>query len=464
LSSNLLISAARRVERLSGLGSSPRVGTRNPKFAPQFAFRADIIRAVTDPYAALRIPRFARLIATLFTLTLGIQIQGTVVGWQVYDLTKDPFALGMIGLAEALPAISMALYAGHVVDRNDRRRVALVALWVLVACSIALWMLAGARPLGAEMLTRTRLTAIYGVIVVSGIARAFLQPARQALSAELVPRALYANAITWRSGAWQLASVIGPALGGLLYAVGGTRLAYGVDAVLVTVATMLLISITHRSPERGVMQESVFASVTGGVRFVFREPVLLGALTLDLFSVFFGGAVALLPIFAAEILHVGPTGLGLLRASPAVGAVVMGVVLARRRDWEHTGRVLFTAVAGFGVCMVLFSLSRSFALSAALLIASGMFDMVSVVVRSTLLQTRTPEGMLGRVSSVNQIFVGSSNEIGMFESGVTARWWGATGSVLVGGLATLGVVGVIAWTVPSLRRLGRLHPEEKSGV
>lgn len=419
---------------------------------------------MTDPYAALRIPRFARLVVMLFTLTLGIQIQGTVVGWQVYDLTKDPLALGMIGLAEALPAISMALYAGHVVDRNDRRRVALVALWVLVGCSVALWLLAGVRPLGVEMLTRTRLTAIYGVIVVSGVARAFLQPARQALSAELVPRSLYANAITWRSGAWQLASVIGPALGGLLYAVGGTRLAYGVDAVLVTVATMVLISITHRSPERGVMQESVFDSVTGGVRFVFREPVLLGALTLDLFSVFFGGAVALLPIFAAEILHVGPTGLGLLRASPAVGAVVMGVVLARRRDWDHTGRVLFTAVAGFGVCMVLFSLSRSFALSAALLIASGMFDMVSVVVRSTLLQTRTPEGMLGRVSSVNQIFVGSSNEIGMFESGVTARWWGATGSVLVGGLATLGVVGVIAWAVPSLRRLGRLHPEERSGV
>ncbi len=419
---------------------------------------------MTDPYAALRIPRFARYVVTLFTLTLGIQIQGTVVGWQVYDLTKDPLALGMIGLAEALPAIGFSLYAGHVADRHDRRRVALMALWVLVGCSMALWLLAGARPLGAEMLTRTRLTAIYGVIVVSGVARAFLQPARQALSAELVPRSLYANAITWRSGSWQLASVIGPALGGLLYAVGGTRLAYGVDASFVVLATMLLISISHRSPDRGVQEESVLASVSGGLRFVFHEPVLLGALTLDLFSVFFGGAVALLPIFAAEILHVGPTGLGLLRAAPAVGAVVMGVLLARRRDWEHTGRVLFFAVAGFGICMVFFSLSTSFALSAALLVASGMFDMVSVVVRSTLLQTRTPEGMLGRVSSVNQIFVGSSNEIGMFESGVTARWWGPVGSVLVGGLATLGVVGVIAWAVPSLRRLGRLHAEERSGV
>lgn len=417
-----------------------------------------------DPYAALRLPRFARYIVTLFTLTLGIQIQGTVVGWQIYDLTKDPLALGMIGLAEALPAISLALFAGHVADRRDRRRVALVALWLLVGCSIALWVLAGARPLGAEMLTRGRVTAIYGVIVVSGVARAFLQPARQALSAELVPRELFANAITWRSGSWQLASVIGPALGGLLYAVGGSRLAYGVDAVLMVAATMLLVSISHRSPARGEAKEGVFASVAGGVRFVAREPVLLGALTLDLFSVFFGGAVALLPIFAAEILHVGPTGLGVLRAAPAIGAVTTSILLARRRDWDNTGRILLAAVAGFGLCMLGFGLSTSFWLSVALLIASGMCDMVSVVIRSTLLQSRTPEGLLGRVSSVNQIFIGSSNEIGMFESGVTARWWGPVGSVVVGGLATLGVVGAIAWFVPSLRKLGRLHPEERSGV
>ena len=417
-----------------------------------------------DPYAALRYPLFARYIVTLFTLTLGVQIQGTVVGWQVYDLTKDPFALGMIGLAEALPAISMALYAGHVADRHDRRRIVLIALSVLAGCSIALWLLAAARPLGVEMLTPARLTAIYAVIVVSGVARAFLQPARQALSAELVPRALFANAITWRSGSWQLAAVLGPALGGLLYAAGGTRLAYGVDASLMLFATVVLVTVAHRSPVREETHESIYDSVSGGVRFVFREPVLLGALTLDLFSVFFGGAVALLPIFAAEILHVGPTGLGILRAAPAVGAVVMSVALARRKDWNHTGHVLLYAVAGFGACMVLFGLSRTFLLSVGLLVASGMFDMVSVVIRSTLLQARTPEAMLGRVSSVNQIFIGSSNEIGMFESGVTARWWGAAPSVVIGGLATLGVVGTIAWFVPSLRKMGRLHPEERHGV
>jgi MFS family permease len=417
-----------------------------------------------DPYAALRYPLFVRYIVVLFTLTLGIQIQGTVVGWQVYDLTKDPLALGMIGLAEALPAISLALWGGHVADRHDRRRVALVALWVLVGCSVALWMLAGTRPLGVEMLTGARLTAIYGVIIVSGVARAFLQPARQALSAELVPRTLFSNAITWRSGSWQLAAVLGPALGGLLYATGGIRLAYAVDVSLMVFATTVLITISHRSPERGVAHEGIWDSVTGGVKFVFREPVLLGALTLDLFSVFFGGAVALLPIFAAEILEVDPTGLGILRGAPAVGAVLTSIALARRKDWARTGHVLLWSVTGFGTCMVLFGLSTSFYLSVALLIASGMFDMVSVVIRSTLLQSRTPEALLGRVSSVNQIFVGSSNEIGMFESGVTARWWGASPSVIVGGVATLGVVGVIAWFVPTLRRLGRLHPEERHGV
>lgn len=425
-------------------------------------FGAALVRR--DPYAALRHPKFSRYIVCLFAFTLGIQIQGTVVGWQIYDLTRDPFALGMIGLAEALPAISMALYAGHVADRHDRRRIAIVALWVLVACSAALWVLAGAGSLGVELLSRTRLTAIYSVIVLSGLARAFLQPARQALSAELVPRELFANAITWRSGSWQLAAVIGPAVGGLLYAIGGASLAYAVDASLMVFAVGVLVSIVHRSPARETTHEGVYASVKGGVTFVFGEPVLLGALTLDLFSVFFGGAVALLPIFAAEILHVGPTGLGVLRASPAIGAVIMSVFVARRRDWDRTGHVLLWSVAGFGVCMVLFGLSTSFYLSVGLLIASGMFDMVSVVIRSTLLQSRTPEALLGRVSSVNQIFIGSSNEIGMFESGLTARWWGTARSVVIGGVATLGVVAAIAWLIPTLRTLKRLHPEEKRGV
>jgi MFS family permease len=417
-----------------------------------------------DAYAALRYPNFSRYIVALFALTIGIQIQGTVVGWQVYELTHDPLALGLVGLAEALPALSFALYAGHIVDLKDRRRVLLAALIVLVGCSLALWLLAGPRPLGNDLLDPARLTAIYSVIVVSGVARAFLQPARQAFSAELVPRALYTNAITWRSGTWQLASVLGPATGGVLYAIGGSRLAYLVDTGLMALAVAILLGLRHRSPVRTGTGEAILTSLTAGVRFVFREPVILGALTLDLFAVLFGGAVALLPIFAAEILFVGPAGLGLLRAAPAIGAVTSSILIARHREFSHTGRTLLLATAGFGVAMILFGLSTTFLVSVGLLIAAGMCDMVSVVIRSTLVQTRTPEAMLGRVSAVNQIFIGSSNEIGAFESGVAARWLGTARSVVLGGMATLGVVAAVAWFVPTLRKLRRVHAEERTGV
>jgi MFS family permease len=413
--------------------------------------------APTDTYAALRIPNFRRYILALFTLTLGVQIQGTVVGWQIYDLTRDPLALGIVGLAEAVPAISMSLFAGHVADNHDRRRIALMALSVLVLCSLALWWLAHPAPIGEVALTApARVRAIYGVIIASGVARAFLQPARQALSAELIPRALYSNAITWRTGSWQLAAVLGPALGGTLYAIGGTTLGYAVDAVLMTFAVAVLTTVRHRSPVREVSDEPILSSITGGLRFVMGEPLLLSALTLDLFSVLFGGAIALLPVFAAEILATGPTGLGLLRASPAVGAVLTSVALTRWPPFAHTGRNLLVAVTGFGVCTIVFGLSRSLPLSMAALMVGGAFDMVSVVIRSLMLQMRTPEALLGRVSSVNQIFIGSSNEIGSFESGLTARWWGAVTAVVVGGVATLGVVAVVAWRVPSLRRLKQL--------
>ncbi len=416
-----------------------------------------------DGLAAMRVPNFRKYILALFILTLGVQVQGTVVGWQIYDLTRDPFALGVVGLAEAIPAISLSLVAGHVADRRDRRRVALAALSVLVACSVALWVLArpslgvgGGPPLAAA----PRVRLIYAVIALSGVARAFLQPSRQALSAELVPRALFRNSISWRTASWQLAAVLGPALGGGLYAVGGTRLAYAVDTLLMAVAVGFLAAVRHRSPPRPPAAEPLLASLTGGVRYVFRDPILLSALTLDLFSVLFGGAVALLPIFAGEILQAGPVGLGILRAAPAVGAVTSGILLTRWPPFAHTGRNLLLAVVGFGVCTIGFGLSRSFPLSVALLVLAGASDMVSVVIRSLMLQLRTPEALLGRVASVNQIFIGSSNEIGAFESGVTARWWGAVTAVVVGGVATLAVVGVVAWRVPALRRLRQVTTGE----
>jgi len=412
-----------------------------------------------DAYAAMRVPNFRNYIIALFTLTLGIQIQGTVVGWQIYDLTRDPLALGLVGLAEALPAISLSLFAGHVADTHDRRRIALIALSVLVGCSIALWVLASPSLLGTVVASPLKVRAIYGVIVVSGLARAFLQPSRQALSAELVPRHLFSNSITWRSGSWQMAAVLGPALGGGLYALGGTTLAYSVDALLMAIAVFVLYSVRHRSPVREVSNEPLLASITGGLRFVFGDSILLSALTLDLFSVLFGGATALLPVFAAEILDAGPGALGVLRAAPAVGAVVASVLLTRWPPFANTGRNLLMAVGAYGVCMIAFGLSAELWLSIALLAIAGSFDMVSVVIRSLMLQARTPEALLGRVSSVNQIFIGSSNEIGAFESGVTARWWGAVASVVVGGCATLVVVATVAWRVPSLRLLKQVKTE-----
>ena len=405
-----------------------------------------------SPYASLRIPNFRRYIVGLLAFTVAVQIQGTVVGWQIYELTHDKLALGLIGLAEALPFIGAALYAGHVADRHDRRRVALAALAVLVVCSVSLLVLPLALPASPRLVVRV----IYGVIALSGLARSFLVPARQALGAELVPHELFRNAITWRSGTWQLAAVVGPAVGGLLFAAGGSTLAYAVDLGLMVLGFAAIWMLRHRSQIRRDHTEAVSKSLGSGLRFVWREPIILGALSLDMFSVLFGGAVALLPVFSAEILHVGPQGLGLLRAAPAIGAVITSVVLAYLPPFQSTGRTLLRAVALFGICMIAFGLSTSFALSVAVLALSGAADMVSVFIRSTLIQTMTPVHMMGRVSAVNSIFIGSSNEIGMFESGVTAQALGTVASVVLGGLATLGVVLVTAWRLPKLRNLGKM--------
>src|SRR3990172_621803 len=293
-------------------------------------------------------------------------------------------------------------------------------------------------------------------------ARPSRRPARQALGAGIGPRELYGNAVTWRSGTWQLASVVGPAVGGLLYAIGGTTLSYAADVVLMLAGIGAIAMVRHRSDIRPEHTEAVGRSLATGIRFVWGEPILLGALSLDLFSVLFGGATALLPVFADEILHVGPQGLGLLRAAPAVGAVATSVVLAYASAFKRTGHVLLRAVAAFGLCMIAFGLSTSFVLSVAVLALGGAADMVSVFIRSTLIQTMTPTHMLGRVSSVNAIFVGSSHHIGAFESGVTAKLLGTVPSVVLGGLATLVVVAVTAARVPTLPKLGRMEDRKST--
>ena len=384
-------------------------------------------------------------------MTLGTQIQATVVAWQVYAITKDPLSLGLVGLAEALPFIGAALYAGHVADRHDRKRLSLIALAVQAGCGLALLILT----VQAKSLLTTSVWPVYAVVAVSGLARSFLQPARTALGAEIVPRETYANAVTWRSSLWQFGAVAGPALGGVIYGFSGPRLAYIVEVILCVTAFVLFARIAYTRLPLVADDRGIGENLTMGIRFLMTQPELLGAQLLDLFSVLFGGAPALLPIFASDILHVGPQGLGVLRAAPAAGAVLVSVFLIHRRI-RKAGPTLFFCVAAFGLSWILFALSRSFWLSLALLVAGGMVDNVSVIIRSTLLTLRTPPHMLGRVSAVNQIFIGSSNEIGSFESGVAAKLLGTVRSVVFGGLITLGVVGVTAWKIPRLRKLDEL--------
>ena len=406
---------------------------------------------MTDPYAALRVPDFRRYIVFLAAQTLATMMQGVAVGWQLYQVTHDPLALGLVGLAEALPFIAFALPAGHLADRVDRRRLSLAGLIVLASCSAALFAFTR---LG---LVRTDTAwLVYGVIFVSGIARSYLQPARTALSADLVPRPLYLNSITWRSSTWQSAAVLGPALGGLLLALGGPSLTYGVAAVLLAGAWVALLRVApHPNPPPPESGPGL-AGLLQGVRFVLAQPVLLGAQTLDLFSVLFAGAEALLPLFAADILHVGAAGLGVLRAAPAAGSVLMSLFQSYRPLRRRMGRVLLVSVGLYGLCISGFGVSRSFPLSVALLLMSGVFDNVSVVLRSTLIQTLTPRHLLGRVAAVNSIFIGSSNEVGAFESGVAARLIGAVPAVVLGGFVPIVVVSLIAWRVPQLRRLERV--------
>jgi MFS family permease len=405
-----------------------------------------------DAYAALRHREFRWYILSLFSMTLASQLQAVVVGWQVYALTHDPLSLGLMGLAEALPFIAVALPAGYLADRWNRRTISVVSLAVNVACAIALLMFS-ATP---GLLQRLGVVPVYAVIFVSGIARSLLQPARQALGAEIIPRTMYENAIAWRSSSWQTAAVVGPAVGGLLYGFSGPVTAYATGAVLMAFALVGFLVINYTPAARTLDGVPILTGLVTGLRFVWSEHVILAALSLDLFSVFLGGAEALLPVFASEILKVGPQGLGILRAAPAAGAVLMGVYLAHRGPIERAGRAMLLAVATFAVAIIGFGLSRSFYLSLALLTVSGMADNISVVIRSTLLQLLTPPEMLGRVSAVNSVFIGSSNELGAFESGVMARLIGPVPAVVLGGAASLLVVGITARLVPRLRQLGRI--------
>jgi MFS family permease len=403
---------------------------------------------------------FRAFMLSLILVTLANQIQGTVVAYQIYELTHDPLSLGAVGLAEALPFIALALLGGHIADARDRRRISLCVLVVMMAMSLCLYGFTLER--GMLGVVRHKL-AIYSVIIVLGVCRSFLQPARAALNSEILPQSMFAKAIAIRTSLFQLAMVSGPAGGGLLYAAFGPGRAYLFSAALLVVSwsAMYRVPRVRRQPMAAKSGLSVARSIGQGFGYLASDRLLLAALLLDLFGVLFGGATALLPVYANEILAVGSRGFGILRAAPAVGALAASVVLASRPPLRRAGPTVLIATTVFGLATIAFGVSKSFWLSIALLALSGIADMVSIVVRSTLLQLRVPGHLLGRVASINQIFIGSSNEIGAFESGVAARLLGVVPSVVFGGAMTLFVTGVTGWRSPELRKLGRLDQVAK---
>ena len=409
------------------------------------------------PYAALQIRDFRLFILARQCATLAIQIQATIVGWQLYEITHDPLALGLIGLAEALPAITVSLYAGHIADVVARKKIILTTVSLLLLSALALLFFT-LEP-GAFILEYGSFP-IYLVIFLSGIARGFLSPANFSFMPQLIPRHLYGNAISLNTTFWLIASIMGPMIAGFAYALIGISAAYLLDVLLVIAAIGFYLSIPSRPVPPVTDEQGVREKIKSGLKFVLKTEIILGAISLDMFAVLFGGAVALLPIFASEILKVGPQGLSMLRAAPALGAVLMAMYITHNPIQRQAGKVMLLSVAGFGASMIGFGLSTSFVFSLILLMLSGMFDSVSMIVRSTLIHTRTPENMKGRVSAVNSIFIGSSNEIGAFESGVTAKLMGAVASVVFGGTMTLLTVGITAWKAKKLTHLDQLDDHQ----
>lgn len=395
-----------------------------------------------DPYIALRFPEFRSFLVMRFFLTIGYQVQGVIIGWYIYNLTKDPFSLGLVGLAEAIPAIGIALYGGYIADKSNKKTLLNKVVGLILLSSTVLFIVT--LPSVTLQLGQSSLVwIIYIMIFVNGIARGFYAPTAFSLMAMIIPREHYPNSSTWNSSAWQTASIVGPAIGGLLYGFAG------INHTFVFVLICILISFIgtfffKSRPATYIRKESMLISVSEGLRFVFKTKMLVGALTLDLFSVFFGGAVALIPVIATEILHVGATEFGIMRAMPAAGAVITMILMTRFSPMGKPWRNLLFAVTGFGISIICYGLSRNFYLTLFFLFLEGAFDSVSVIIRSTILQLLTPDDMRGRVSSVNSMFIGSSNEIGQFESGLTAKLMRTVPAIVFGGSMTL-LVSAVTW-------------------
>jgi MFS family permease len=399
--------------------------------------------------AVLRHRQFARFALCRLCTTLAWQMLAVAVGWQVYALTHDPLALGIVGLSEFLPFLCLVMFGGHVADRVDRRNVLVIA-WSIEALCIG----------GLLWLTLERVNVvwpIYLIIAAFGSTRAFYAPAMQALVPTLVPREEFPRALAFNSTLYQVSVITGPSLGGVLFLLG-PAVVFAVCTGLFVIVVLLTLSLgSHRAPRTEAVESTGGHELLEGLRYVLRQRLVLGVISLDLFAVLFGGVTALLPIFAAEVLRIGPVGLGVLRTAPGVGAALTAAALAWWPINRRAGTVMFGGVALFGLCTIVFALSRSVLLSVAAMLVLGCGDMMSVYVRGILVQLNTPDTIRGRVSAINSMFIGGSNELGEFESGLTARWFGAVRAALLGGVLTLAVVAGWMGLFPQLRRLDRLR-------
>jgi MFS family permease len=403
---------------------------------------------------AFSYPDFRAFLSARVLATTSSEMQALAVGWQIYGITRRPLDLGLAGLAQFLPGVLLFLAAGHAADRFPRRRIAEACLAAFALCSLLLVALAIHGPRSPA--------PIYAVLVLNGVVRAFNGPAMQAFLPLLVSAGDFPNAVAWNSSVFQGAMIFGPVVGGALYGItGNAAMVYGCSATAYLAALIFMRRVRAGTGERARKAAS-WAGILGGLRYIRGNSLILGAVSLDLFAVLLGGAVALLPVYAREILRVGAGGLGLLRAAPGAGALVMAIVVAHYPLRRRAGAAMLWSVAGFGVATMVFGLSRSLPLSLAALAAAGAFDMISVVVRHTLVQLGTPDEMRGRVSAVNMVFIGASNEVGQFESGITAQWFGAVPAVALGGAGAMAVAALWGWRFPGLRRAGELAARDSS--
>ncbi len=403
---------------------------------------------------AFQYPSFVLFQTARFCIVLANEMQSVAVGWQVYEITKRPLDLGLVGLAQFLPGIALFLVSGHVADRYDRRKLILVCYAGFAICC------------GLLLLSRGHslrsVYYIFGVLVLFGVVRSFTGPVSRALLPQVVPEEHFPNAVAWASTTFQGAAILGPALGGIIYALfRGPRPVYILAVILAVAAVLCTLKIKLQTKPRA--REPInLNTVSAGLRYIWREKLILGSISLDLFAVFLGGAVALLPVYAREILLTGPWGLGLLRTAPGVGAAAMAIFLAHKPIRRKVGLIMLWCVSGFGLFTILFGLSHSLVLSLIALFFVGATDMVSVIVRAVLIQVATPDEMRGRVNAVDMVFIGASNEFGEFESGLTAQWFGTVHAVVLGGIGTIIVTAFWAWLFPELRKVEQLHSSPNS--